>query len=370
MKIEEFQLERNQSLYENTVRYNLTESGIHPRALRDFLTEKEQAEILELELGYGQTNGDPGLRDVIAAQYPGLDRENVLVTNGSAEANFVAIWGLLEAGDEVALMLPNYMLVWGLARSLGATVRPFYLHQKRNWAIDVGELENIVSEKTRMIVVCNPNNPTGAVMNETDMKAVARIADRVGAYVLSDEIYRGSELDGLEGKSFHDVYDRSIVISGMSKAMAHPGLRIGWIVADRQVVSECWHRHDYTSISTGIVSQYAASKLMQAERRQAILNSGRDLLRKNLEHLLGWIQARSDRFELIPPLAGGMAFVRYNMAINSSDLSERLRREKSVFVVPGDWFGMDHYMRFGIGCEQSVLHEGLDLIDEFLEENG
>ena len=77
MKIEEFQLERNQSLYENTVRYNLTESGIHPRALRDFLTEEEQAEVLELELGYGQTNGDPGLRDVIAAQYPGFDRENV-----------------------------------------------------------------------------------------------------------------------------------------------------------------------------------------------------------------------------------------------------------------------------------------------------
>jgi aspartate/methionine/tyrosine aminotransferase len=367
MKIEQFQLERNQSLYENTVRYNLTESGIHARALRDFLTAEEQCEVLELELGYGQTNGDPGLRDVIAAQYAGFDRENILVTNGSAEANFVSIWALVEAGDEVALMLPNYMLVWGLARSLGATVRPFYLRQERNWSIDIAEIEEIVTPRTRMIVICNPNNPTGAVMSEADMQAVARIAERVGAWILSDEIYRGSELSGVEGKSFHDYYDRSIVLSGMSKAMAHPGLRLGWIAADRKVIDECWHRHDYTSISTGIISQYAASKLMQPGRRRAILDSGRELLRSNLARLSAWIESRGDRFELIPPTAGGMAFVRYHMDINSSVFSERLRREKSVFVVPGDWFGMDHYLRFGIGCQPDVLHQGLDLIDQFLD---
>jgi aspartate/methionine/tyrosine aminotransferase len=152
----------------------------------------------------------------------------------------------------------------------------------------------------------------------------------------------------------------------MSKAMAHPGLRLGWIAADRQVIDECWHRHDYTSISTGIVSQYAASKLLQPARRREILDRGRQLLRNNLAYLSAWIQSRADRFELIPPTAGGMAFVRYHMAINSSEFSDRLRRDKSVFVVPGDWFGMDHFLRFGIGCEQQVLKEGLDLIDEFL----
>ena len=358
MKIEEFKLERNQSLFENTVRYNLTESGIHPCALNDFLTEEEQREVLGLELGYGQTNGDPGLRDAIAALYPGFDRDNVLVTNGSAEANFVAIWSLLEAGDEILMMLPNYMLVWGLARSLGVKVVPFYLHEERNWGIDTAELESLVTDKTRLIVICNPNNPTGSVMSAADMAEVVRIADKAGAWIISDEIYRGSELDGREGKSFHDVYDRTIVLSGLSKAMAHPGLRIGWIAADKQVVDDCWHCHDYTSISTGIISQFAGRKLLEPDRRQKILNRGRNILRINLDYLTNWIAARSDRFHLIPPSAGGMAFVRYEMPINSSELTDRLRREKNVFVVPGDWYGMDHYLRFGIGCEHHVLTDG------------
>jgi len=370
MKIEEFKLERNQSLFENTVKYNLTESGIHPCALNDFLTEEEQREVLELELGYGQTNGDPGLRDAIAALYPGFDRDNVLVTNGSAEANFVAIWSLLEAGDEILMMLPNYMLVWGLARSLGVKVMPFYLHEERNWGIDIAELENLVTDKTRMIVICNPNNPTGSVLSDAEMDEVVRIADKAGAYILSDEIYRGSELDGRDWGSFHDVYERTIVLSGLSKAMAHPGLRIGWIAADKQVVDDCWHCHDYTSISTGIISQYAGRKLLEPERRQRILNRGRNILRTNLEYLTNWIAARSDRFHLIPPSAGGMAFVRYEMPINSSELTDRLRLEKNVFVVPGDWYGMDHYLRFGIGCEHRVLTDGLELLDEFLTELG
>ena len=370
MKIEEFELERNQSLYENTVRYNLTESGIHPCALKDFLSEQEQQEVLQLELGYGQTNGDPALRDAIAALYPGYDRDNVLVTNGSAEANFVTILSLLEAGDEILVMLPNYMLVWGLARSLGMKVVPFHLREDRDWNIDIAELEGQVNDRTRMIVICNPNNPTGAVMSEVDMAEVARIAGEVGAYILSDEIYRGSELDGHECTSFHELYEKSIILSGLSKAMAHPGLRIGWIAADKQVVDGCWHCHDYTSISTGIISQYAGTRLLEPKRRQEILNRGRSILRKNLDYMRSWIEARSNRFSLIPPKAGGMAFVHYQLPISSSELTEGLRREKSVFVVPGDWYGMDNYLRFGIGCEHDVLAEGLELFDQYVNEIG
>lgn len=205
-------------------------------------------------------------------------------------------------------------------------------------------------------------------MSDEDMEAVARLADRVGAYILADEIYRGSELSGIEGRSCHEVYDRSIVLSGLSKAMAHPGLRLGWIAAEKPVIDECWHRHDYTSISTGIISQYAGCKLLEPARRRQVLTRGREILRSNLAYLQSWIAGRSEQFSLIPPMAGGMAFVRYELPINSSMLSERLRLEKSVFVVPGDWFGLDHYLRFGIGCESGVLQAGLALFDEFLDE--
>lgn len=367
MQIEEFLLERNQSLYENTVKYNLTESGLHPYSLRESLTESEQQEVLDLCLGYGQTNGDPALREAIAALYPNLNGENVLLTNGSAEANYLAIWSLLNPDDEILYMLPNYMLVWGIARSFGVKVKPFYLHEDRNWGIDLAELESQVTDKTKMIVVCNPNNPTGSVLSESDMQAIAQIADRNGAYILSDEIYRGSELNGIEGKSFLDIYERTVVMSGLSKSMAHPGLRIGWIAGPKEIVDKCWHHHDYTSISTGTISQYVGERIMRPERRQRILNRGCEMLKSNLAILQAWISERSERFNLVAPEAGGMAFVRYDLPVNSSELVDGLRKEKSVFLVPGDWYGLDKFLRFGIGCEADCLKDGLALLDEYIQ---
>ena len=333
--------------------------------------DRELADVFDLSIKYGAIVNEV-VKDSPADE-AGIKEDDVIVAiNGSKVTDSDELTDEvheMEPGDEIVMMLPNYMLVWGLARSFGVKVVPFYLREERNWGIDIAELEGLVTDKTRMIVICNPNNPTGSVLSEVDMAEVARIADKADAYILSDEIYRGSELNGREGKSFHDVYDRTIVLSGLSKAMAHPGLRIGWIAADKQVVDDCWHCHDYTSISTGIISQYAGRLLLGPDRRQRVLNRGRNILRINLDYLTNWIAAHSDRFHLIPPSAGGMAFVRYELPINSSELTDRLRREKNVFVVPGDWYGMDHYLRFGIGCEHHVLTEGLERLGEFLSEN-
>ncbi len=366
MKIETFLLERNQSLYENSVRYNLTESGVHPHALKDVLTPQEREEMLGLPLGYGYTNGDPALRRAIARLYPGLDEDNVLVTNGSAEANFAAIWSVVEPGDEVVVMLPNYMLAWGALKAFGAVVKPFHLREELNWAPDLDELRAALTPKTKMIVVCNPNNPTGAVLDRATMEAIANLAHEYGAFILSDEIYRGSEFDGIECTSFAEVYDKTIVCSGLSKAMALPGLRIGWIAGPKQLVADAWHRHDYTTICTSILSQYAATRVLEPERRQKILDHGRDLLRCNLAVFGRWLGDYGDQFRFVPPKAGGMAFVRYGIEMNSSALVERLRREKSVFVVAGDWFGMDRYLRFGIGTQTETLAAGLKLASETL----
>jgi aspartate/methionine/tyrosine aminotransferase len=368
MKIETFLLERNQSLHENSVRFNLTESGIHPYALNEVLTHDEQEELLGLSLGYGYTNGNPALRRAIAQYYPGFDEENVLVTNGSAEANFATIWSLIEPGDEVIVMLPNYMLVWGALKAFGAQLKPFHLREELNWAPDLDELRAAVTPNTRLICICNPNNPTGAVLDRATMEAIAALARNCGAYILSDEIYRGSELDGVECPSFAEVYEKTIVCSGLSKAMALPGLRIGWIAGPKDVVAAAWHRHDYTTICTSIPSQYAATKVLDPARRLDILNCGRDLLRRNLDVFGQWLAPYDNLFHFIPPRAGGMAFARYGLDINSSKLVDRLRLEKSVFVVAGDWFGMDRYLRFGIGSETQTLSEGLRLTADLLRE--
>lgn len=368
MKIDPFLLERNQSLYENSVQYNLTESGVHPYSLSQTLSEDELREMAALPLGYGYTNGAPSLRRAVAGLYRGRTESNILITNGSAEANFAVIWSLIEPGDEVAVMLPNYMLVSGLLDAFGAIAKPFQLREELKWAPDLNDLRSTISPKTKMIVVCNPNNPTGAVLDRATMEALAGLDREHGCYILSDEIYRGSELDGIECPSFLDVYEKAIVCSGLSKALAHPGLRIGWIAGPAEVIASCWHRHDYTTITTSIVSQYVAEKILQPERRKQILAYGRELLNRNLGIFSHWIGERKNSFHFIPPKAGGMAFVRYSNSMNSSALVTKLREEKSVLVVAGDWFGMDHYLRFGIGTDSRILEAGLALITQTFKE--
>lgn len=368
MKIEIFEMERAQSLWENRVKYNLTESGVHPYTLKEFLKSDEIEKLLSMRLGYGQTNGSEELRQAICRLYPGTDLENILVTNGSAEANFITIWQNLEPEDELILMLPNYMQIWGLARSFGIKVRPFHLKKDLSWGPDLDELKSLISPRTKMIAVCNPNNPTGAVLSDSEMKEIARLAQEADAWIYSDEVYQGAELDGEETPTFWGLYDKVMVCCGLSKAYAFPGLRIGWLIGPKKKIEEAWAYHDYTSISSGVLSNWVASLVLEPERRKKALDRNRKILNENLAVLEEWVQKHKPLFELIPPRAGGVAFPRYNMKINSTELANKLLNEKSVFIVAGDFFGMDNYIRIGIGTEKDYFKAGLSLIDETLEE--
>ena len=367
MKIETFELERVQSLWENRVKYNLTESGIHPYTLNELLGRKEIEKLFSLRLGYGQTNGSPELRKAISRLYPGTDLENVLVTSGSAEANFIAIWTYLEPGDELALMLPNYMQIWGVARSFGIKVEPFHLREELDWGPDLEELKKQLSPKTKMIAVCNPNNPTGAVLTYEEMKEIASLAAEVDAWIYSDEVYRGAELDGKETQTFLGMHDKVIICGGLSKAYAIPGLRIGWLVGQKDMVEKAWASHDYTTISPGILGDRVATLVLQPEMRKKVLSRNRKILNENLALLEEWVKKHRTLFNLISPRAGAVAFPSYTMKINSTELMMRLIKEKSVFIVAGDCFLMDRYLRIGYGGEKSHFRAALSLIDEALE---
>lgn len=368
MKIETFELERLQSLWENRVDINLTESGLHPFTLRELLTQEEIEQVLDLRLGYGWTNGEPTLRAAICEHYASTTPDEVLVTCGSAEANFLAMWTLLEPGDEIAVMLPNYMQIWGIARSLGVEAHGFHLREELDWAPDLDELRSIVSPRTRLVVVCNPNNPTGAVLSRDDMDRILEIAVSVDATVYADEIYKGVELDGQEAPSFRDLDSSAIVAAGLSKALAHPGLRIGWLAGPADFIDAASHRHDYTTITSSVLSEFVATTILRPDRRRAILERNREMLNQNLEILVDWTQQRPDQFHFVPPKAGGMCFLRYAADVNSTDLATRLRNEKSLLVLPGDVYGMDHYLRLGIGERSDYLERGLALLGDGFDE--
>lgn len=367
MYIETFDLERDQSLFENHVDFNLTESGVHPFTLRELLNKEENEKILDTRLTYGQTNGSVPLRQAISQLYQGADSENILVTNGSAEANLLTCLTCLEHGDEVALMLPNYMQIWGMARAMGVKIKPFRLEESNNWSPNLEELEAAVTPKTKMIIICNPNNPTGSCLSDTAMAKIVTLAENVGAWVYADEVYRGAELNGKETKSFFGMSEKVMVAGGLSKAYALPGLRLGWLAGPKETISQSWATHDYTSIAAGVISNYVGTIALAPAKRQMILDRNRSMLRENLACLKEWAEDKKDIFSFRDPQAGGMVFIRYHLKINSTQLCQKLRKEQSVFVVAGDSFGMDNFIRIGIGSEKEYLLAGLERINTFLE---
>jgi len=382
MHIEPFALERLQSTYENQVAFNLSESGVHPLTLGELIEDPAEREALLAEsLRYTQTNGTPPLRAAIAALYPGATTDHVQVTNGGAEANFITAWNLIEPGDEVVMMVPNFMQAWGLARAFGAVVKAWPLvsghGQSRaeaasgegGWSLDLDGLERLMSPRTRLIAICNPNNPTGARFEAEDLDRLAAIADRYGSWILSDEIYRGAERDGQETPTIWGRSDRVLITSGLSKAYGLPGLRIGWIVGPPARIESMWSYHDYTTIAPGALNDALARHALEPARRQRLLARTRGILNRNYPIIADWLREHAG-FSYAPPDAGAIIYAQYRHAINSTDLVTRLRVEKSLLIVPGDHFGMDGYLRLGFGDEPEHLRKGLDRLGEAIADFG
>jgi hypothetical protein len=375
MKLEPFALERLQSIWENRVAWNISESGVHPLKTDELADRQEDRDaLLEQHLAYTQTNGTVELRSAIASLYEGATAEHVQVTNGGSEANFISLLRLLEPGDEILVMAPNYMQIAGAARALGVAVRSWSLvpfpadgSNPARWGADLGALDALTTQKTKVIVICNPNNPTGARLEAEDLDAICRIAKRAGAWIISDEIYRGAELDSTDTPSMWGRYDRLIVTSGLSKAYGLPGLRVGWVVSSPALIADLWAIHDYTTIAPGALSDLLARMALVPERRERILARTRGIIVTNYGILRRWLERRESTLWHAPPEAGAIAFVRYAHQIGSTTLVERLRDERSVLVVPGDHFEMDGYLRIGFGGDPVALTRALELVGEVLD---
>lgn len=368
MNIRIFDLERIQSLYENTVPINLTESGFHPYTLEELLSEEQLKMLTSTVLGYGQTNGSIPLRQTIANLYKHCNEENVLVTNGSAEANFIACHTLLSPGDEVVMMVPNYMQIWGIVEEMGCVPKKFHLKEEDEWKPDLEELASLMTVKTKMIALCNPNNPTGYVLSDEEMIAIVEIARKYDAWIYCDEVYKGADLDGIEKPSFYGMYDKVMVNGGLSKAYALPGLRLGWLIGPEKCIADTWAYHDYTSITAGILSHKIGEIVLQPNMRKTILSRNITMLNENLQATIDWANQYGDLVEFTPPKAGGMVFIKYKFPINSTELSDWLRIEKGVFILAGDVYGMDHHFRIGIGAEKKDLLKGYKILTQALKE--
>jgi len=357
-----FELERWQSTWENRVRYNLSESGVHPLTIQELLglAGASALPLLEVQLGYSQSNGTDKLRERIAALYPGASPDQVLVSNGSAEANFCVCWRLLEPGDKVAVMMPNYLQSPGLAQNFGAEVRPFQLHEKEGWEPYAEEIRTAIAPGTKLVVVTNPHNPTGHVLGDAARKLILGRAAEVGAWILADEVYQGAERDGKTTQSFWGSgYDKVIIVNGLSKAYGLPGLRIGWIVSSPELSRDVWARHDYTTIGPSGASDHLAAVALDPLVREKLIERTRRILHANYPVMEAWLKKFGDTFSWHAPSAGAICWARYRGAIPATEVVEKLRAQHSVLLCPGDHFGMPGFLRFGYGGDLQHFQEAL-----------
>jgi aspartate/methionine/tyrosine aminotransferase len=375
-RIDPFRMERMQSLYWHRVEHDLSESGVSPLSIAELLRltgTEDPVSLLDTELGYPLSEGSEATRAAIASWYPGATPDNVTLTNGGSEANFLTLWTLLRPGKRLAFMVPNYLQGWGLGRHFADGTDVFALKLRHGvWGLDLAGLDRAVRRgRTGAIVVCNPNNPTGHVFTSHEMEAVVDVARRARAWIVADEIYRGAEVEGDESSpTFWGRYDKVIVTSGLSKAFAMPGLRLGWAVAPEDLVREIWVHHDYTTLTPGILSDRLAGLAMQPAARELVLARTRKIIRANLPPLEEWIASHGGVFRYARPEAGAIAYVKYDLPIRSTALIDRIREEQSVLLVPGDMFGVGKGIRFGFGFDIERTLKGLAKVDEVLRAVG
>jgi hypothetical protein len=366
VKFPVFDMERMQSVWEHKVKYDLSESGVEPLTLEE--AARDPRELLKTKLGYAEGVGLESTRQYVAEFHWKSTADNVVITTGTSEANFLALLALVNAGDEVVVVMPNYMQVHGVAQGLGARVREVWLREERGWRIDLDALAGAVNAKTRVICVCTPNNPTGQALSSREIDDIARIAARDGAWILADEVYRGAERDAVESASFGGRGERIVVTGGLSKAYGLPGLRIGWVVAPTEQAQAVLRLKDYTTIAPASVSEVLAD--LALERRPDLLKRTRFLMNERWPALEDWAATHSRELHWTPPVAGAICFFSYRFPIDSLPLVDRLIRDYSTMVVPGIHFKAERHLRIGFGGPPALLHSGLAALDRLLASLG
>ncbi len=363
-----FELEYYQSQWEHTVDYNLADSSVKCVTTREWLDEDEIEALLDTGLFYPEVNGTRQLRERIAALYPRGKPEEVLVTVGASQANNMVCSTLLQPGDEVIVLSPGYRQVWGTAQNMGCVVKELPLVRERDWRIDLHALDALISERTKLVAVVNPNNPTGSILTRDEMQQLVDACARVGAWLHADEVYCGTERHGDETPTFWGMYDRLICTNSLSKAYGLSGLRIGWAVASQPMVEELWRRHEYAVIAAAAPSMTLASIALQPAKRRMLLDRQKRIAREGWAVLEQWIAQHNGRIDLRPSQATSIAFVHYNMPIGSFDLAERFRREASVLFAPSAFLGAEQHLRITVGYEPEKVQAALERVDAVLKQ--
>ena len=349
--------------------YALVNSLHRSPQLKDFLADLDP----EMSLNWSKKSfyGLPELRERIAeTQQYNVPAENVFVTTGTNEANFLLMMQIVNPGDEVISDVPGWPQPFSICEALGASVRGIRRLPGEHWRIDLQALEEMVSDKTRLIFLSSPNNPTGAVFSETEMKRICDIARKVDAYLVCDEIYRGLEWDDQLSPAVVNYYEKGISTGGVSKTTGLQGIRIGWMASqDQELLEDCNVLRIQTTQVANVFGEHVALAALEPSRYQQLVQGAKQQGREAWTIVSDWIDTE-DAFDWVEPRAGFLSFPSYDLDIGSTTFCEGLLAEPyKTYLRPGSAYGFDKHLRLGIGqYENAQIQEALVRISAYVKD--
>ncbi|GIJ45292.1 aminotransferase [Virgisporangium aliadipatigenens] len=343
--------------YQYAVTSNIGESAVTSLSLADLPLSAE--ELWKLPLRYGHHQGLPELRAAIAAHYPGLTAEDIVVTAGAGEAIVVLATVLLNGRSRAVVEHPTYPTLYLVPRSRGASVELLRLRPDRQWRPDLEEVRASLAGGAEFFAITHPNNPTGSMISEAELRSVVAIARDAGVRLVSDETY-GLMTEGEPLPPAACLDERAVSISTMSKTFGLPGIRIGWIACrDRELVRRLVACREHITITNNVLGEYIALQVQRdpgpfVARARARVAGNRtvvaDVVRRHPR--LGWV----------PPSAGVVALPWIVDATDeqAEQVYRNLAENRGTFVVPASGFELPgRYFRVGFGGEPHQLRAGL-----------
>ncbi|KAJ5380447.1 uncharacterized protein N7496_002875 [Penicillium cataractarum] len=391
VKIEEFAVERWMDLYENDAKHNLAETCCASISLNELQVFSGQGTDLidySQKQVYGAIRGSTTLRSNIAHLYASetsepLRAEDVLVTNGAIQANFLALYTNVGAGDHVICHYPTYQQLYSVPESLGAEVSLWRSSEENGWQLDVTELKSMIKLNTKLIILNNPQNPTGAVLHRETLQDIVDVARQHDLIIHCDEVYRPlfHSLDSRQPDNPPSIldfgYEKAISTGSMSKAFSLAGIRLGWIASRNSAMIEAFAsvRH-YTLISVGQLDDRVATQALASPTVNNLLERNYELARQNLDDLEAFVREFKGTVSWIRPQAGTTAFIKFSKEGHPVDdvaLCEQLLEKYGVMFVPGSQcFGNGRdfkgYVRVGYVPERQAMIDGLDALRKFMRD--
>jgi aspartate/methionine/tyrosine aminotransferase len=371
MRLADFKLEQWLNPKDPIAKYNLGAScvkALQVENLFDMIGEDINVffndELRKMSLHYGHFYGMERLLNALSKLYINVDPKSILTVHGGTGANNMAITELLELGDNVVAFLPNYQQHYSIPESLGAEVRCLMLREENKYLPDINELCELVDEKTKLITLSNPNNPTGSFIQKDLLNEIVEIAKSVGAFILSDEIYRGLADEYMT--SIVDLYDKGIATSSMSKVFSMAGTRLGWlIIKDIETYKRFENRRSYDTVCCGPFDELITAIAM--EHFEKILERSRNIVRTNRRIFDEWIIKQS-HLSCSNESFSTTAFITYDYDIPTEEFCTDLFEKTSVLLCHGECFNIPKSFRLGYGFGQPEhFKEGLKLLGEYLD---